>query len=87
MPAPPIDRIIVKNEMSPACKKLFYKKKPSRNQVLEMTSIINPPSSVRIPSVEAGKTRGNKRSPTKGIFGLLPDWKIDTQQLKDELRD
>lgn len=52
-----------------------------------MTSIIKPPSSLKIPSVEARKTRGNKRSPAQGIFGLLPDWKIDTQQLKDELRD
>ncbi|MGB7992723.1 hypothetical protein [Methanoregula sp.] len=31
------------------------------------------------------KTRATRT--TKGIFGLLPDWKIDTQELKDELRD
>jgi hypothetical protein len=28
-----------------------------------------------------------KRSPKKGFFGLLPDWKIDTQAFRDELRD
>lgn len=40
-------------------------------------------------SAGAGKkTRvPGKRLPEKGFFGLLPDWKIDTQALKDELRD
>jgi hypothetical protein len=28
-----------------------------------------------------------KRLPEKGFFGLLPDWKIDTQAFRDELRD
>lgn len=87
MPAPLMNRIILNDEKSPTYKKLFLKKKPRRKQVLPMTSLIKPPSSVKVPSVEAGKTRGAKRSPSKGIFGLLPDWKIDTQQLKDELRD
>ncbi len=33
------------------------------------------------------KTRVTRRVITKGIFGLLPEWKIDTQKRKDELRD
>jgi hypothetical protein len=28
-----------------------------------------------------------KKSAQKELFGLLPDWKIDTQRFKDELRD
>jgi len=28
-----------------------------------------------------------KKPGAKGFFGLLSDWKIDTQELKDELRD
>ena len=28
-----------------------------------------------------------KKSAAKEFFGLLPDWKIDTQRFKDELRD
>jgi hypothetical protein len=29
----------------------------------------------------------NKKTAGNGFFGLLLDWKIDTQALKDELRD
>jgi len=28
-----------------------------------------------------------KKTGMGGLFGLLSDWKIDTQNLKDELRD
>jgi len=43
---------------------------------------------------DSGSLRIRKNSPrnkekpaAKGFFGLLSDWKIDTQALKDELRD
>jgi hypothetical protein len=43
---------------------------------------------VQVPAGAGKKTRTpRKKSPVKGFFGLLPDWKIDTQALKDELRD
>ena len=51
-----------------------------------MTSIINNPPVVQVPH-PAKKTRAAGRATTKGIFGLLSDWKINTQELKDELRD
>jgi len=53
-----------------------------------MTSVIrqNPP--VPMPSAAGRKPRTvRKKSPEKDFFGLLPSWKIDTQLLKDELRD
>jgi hypothetical protein len=53
-----------------------------------MTSMINNPQVVQIPA-GPGKKPGTskKRASAKGIFGLLPDWKIDTQEFRDELRD
>ena len=43
---------------------------------------------ILVPAGAGKKARvPKKRSPEKGFFGLLPDWKIDTQALKDELRD
>ena len=52
-----------------------------------MTSIINNPPVVQVPPGPVKKTRAAGRATTKGIFGLLSDWKINTQELKDELRD
>ena len=53
-----------------------------------MTSIINNPPVVQVRAGDSKKTRApGKRASAKGIFGLLPDWKINTQKLKDELRD
>ena len=53
-----------------------------------MTAIINNHSQIQIPSGGAKKARAAKKSPSsKGFFGLLPDWKIDTQKFKDEMRD
>jgi hypothetical protein len=44
--------------------------------------------SEKIPAGTRKKSRATrKKSAVKGFFGLLPDWKIDTQALKDELRD
>jgi hypothetical protein len=43
---------------------------------------------VQVPAGTGKKSRAPWKKPTaKGFFGLLPDWKIDTQALKDELRD
>jgi len=52
-----------------------------------MTSNSNNPPVVQVPHGSAKKTRAAKRATSKGIFGLLSDWRIDTQELKDELRD
>jgi hypothetical protein len=43
---------------------------------------------VQVPAGTGKKARATRKKPAaKGFFGLLPDWKIDTQALKDELRD
>jgi hypothetical protein len=43
---------------------------------------------VQVPADTGKKSRATRKKPAaKGFFGLLPDWKIDTQELKDELRD
>ncbi|MGA2161295.1 MAG: hypothetical protein ABSG28_03720 [Methanoregula sp.] len=52
-----------------------------------MTSTINTPPVVQVPAGAAKKTRAARRASSKGIFGLLPDWKIDTQEFRDEMRD
>jgi len=53
-----------------------------------MTTMIKNQSAIQVPAGTGKTTRATKKKPaTKGFFGLLPDWKIDTQALKDELRD
>lgn len=52
-----------------------------------MTSVIKPSSALQVPAGAAKKPRAARRAPAAGIFGLLSGWKIDTQGLKDELRD
>jgi hypothetical protein len=53
-----------------------------------MTTMIKNQSPVQVPAGSGKKSRAmKKKSPVNGFFGLLPDWKIDTQALKDELRD
>ena len=43
---------------------------------------------VQAPSGTGKTVLATKKKPVaKGFFGLLSDWKIDTQALKDELRD
>jgi hypothetical protein len=53
-----------------------------------MTTMIKNHTPVQVPAGTGKKVRAaKKKSAVKGFFGLLPDWKIDTQALKDELRD
>ena len=53
-----------------------------------MTTIIKNQSPVQVPAGTGKKVRAARKKPAlKGFFGLLPDWKIDTQALKDEMRD
>ncbi len=53
-----------------------------------MTTMIKNQTPVQVPAGTGKKARvTRKKHPAKGFFGLLPDWKIDTQALKDELRD
>jgi hypothetical protein len=43
---------------------------------------------VQVPAGTGKKPRATRKKPAvKGFFGLLPDWKMNTQALKDELRD
>ena len=44
--------------------------------------------SIQSPSPSIRQITHTKKIPgDNGLFGLLSDWKIDTQLLKDELRD
>ncbi|MDP3522736.1 MAG: hypothetical protein Q8S02_19160 [Hydrogenophaga sp.] len=53
-----------------------------------MTTMIKNHTPVQVPPGSGKKGRAAKKKPVaKGFFGLLPDWKIDTQSHKDELRD
>ena len=53
-----------------------------------MTTMIKNHPQVQVSAGTEKTARVTKKKPaTKGFFGLLPDWKIDTQALKDEIRD
>lgn len=53
-----------------------------------MTTMIKNHIPVQVPAGTGKKTRAAKKKPAmKGFFGLLPDWNIDTQAFRDELRD
>ncbi|MCX6690945.1 MAG: hypothetical protein PHF57_11225 [Methanoregula sp.] len=53
-----------------------------------MTTMIKNHTPVQVPAGTGKKARAAKKKTTaKGFFGLLPDWKIDTQAFRDELRD
>jgi len=53
-----------------------------------MTTMIKNHTPVQVPAGTGKKVRAaKKKSAVKGFFGLLPDWKIDTQALKDALHD
>ena len=53
-----------------------------------MTTMIKNHPPVQVPAGAGKKSRVTRKKPVaKGFFGLLPDWKIDTQAFRDELRD
>jgi len=53
-----------------------------------MTTMIKNQTPVQVPAGAGKKFRVTRRKTVvKGFFGLLPDWKTDTQAIKDELRD
>ena len=93
-----IYRSIKKGEdlQSPGEKKAgVMKKKPGFVMIRNTENGGLPPASMTKKSPQilvptgAGKKAWvpGKRLPEKGFFGLLPDWKIDTQAFSDELRD
>jgi hypothetical protein len=58
------------------------------NRYRHMTAIVKKHAPVQVHTGAGKKAReAGKRPGIKGFFGLLPDWKIDTQSHKDELRD
>jgi hypothetical protein len=58
------------------------------NRYRHMTAIVKKHTPVQVHAGTGKKAReAGKRPKIKGFFGLLPDWKIDTQSHKDELRD
>jgi hypothetical protein len=52
-----------------------------------MTSVIHNAAVVQASAGPTKKTRAKRKVSSKGIFGLLPEWKIDTQAFRDEMRD
>lgn len=52
-----------------------------------MTSAASKTPVVSVPLKAAKKTRAKSKASPRGIFGLLSDWKIDTQEFRDEMRD
>jgi hypothetical protein len=53
-----------------------------------MTTMIKNHIPAQVPAGTGKETRAAKKKPAvDGFFGLLPDWKIDTQAFRDELRD
>ncbi len=52
-----------------------------------MTSVVNNPAIIRASTGAVKKTRAKRTVAQKGIFGLLSDWKIDTQAFRDKMRD
>jgi len=53
-----------------------------------MTTMIKNRTPVQAPPGAGKNARAARKKPAgKGFFGLLPDWKIDTQAFRDELRD
>jgi hypothetical protein len=55
---------------------------------MTMSSAIHTPPALPAPARTRRKGgSAGKQKAVKGIFGLLPEWKVDTQALKDELRD
>jgi hypothetical protein len=69
-------------------KSISYTTRNVVNRYRSMTTMIKNQAPVHVPAGAGKKSRATRKKPVaKGFFGLLPDWKIDTQALKDELRD
>ena len=72
----------------PEKKSISYTTRNLVNRYRFMTTMIKNHTPVQVPAGTGKKARAQGKKPVaKGFFGLLPDWKIDTQALKDELRD
>jgi hypothetical protein len=58
------------------------------NRYCSMTTMIKNHTPVQV-HAGIGKTAGatKKKPAAKGFFGLLSDWKIDTQAFRDEMRN
>jgi hypothetical protein len=53
-----------------------------------MTTVIKNHTQVQVQAGTVKTARATKKKPAaKGFFGLLSDWKIDTQAFRDEMRD
>jgi hypothetical protein len=73
---------------SPEKKSISYTPRNVVNRYSSMTTLIKDQTPVQVPAGTGKKSRAIGKKPVaKGFFGLLPDWTIDTQALKDELRD
>ena len=76
------------HKFSPEKKSISYTRRNVVNRYGSMTTMIKNHTPVQVPAGAVKKTRAVRKKPAaKGFFGLLPDWTIDTQALKDELRD
>jgi len=51
-----------------------------------MTTVASNPPVARVPVRAGKKVSATKKASHKSIFGLLSDWKIDTQAFRDEMR-
>jgi hypothetical protein len=54
---------------------------------IPMTTVTSNPPVARVPARAAKKVSATKKDSHKSIFGLLSDWKIDTQAFLDEMRN
>ena len=53
-----------------------------------MTTMIKNHTPVQVYAGIGKTARATKKKPAaKGFFGMLSDWKIDTQAFRDEMRD
>ena len=72
----------------PEKKYISYTPRNVVNRYRSMTTMIKNQTPVQVPADSGKKLRATRKKPAaKGFFGLLPDREIDTQALKDELRD
>ena len=71
------------------CKKsISYSTGNVVNRYCSMTTMIKNHTQVQVHAGTVKTARATKKKPAaKGFFGLLSDWKIDTQAFRDEMRD